>query len=95
MTDPSILFIDARNLLHLLRRHYIFDAMQTIRKSKTLQDVLKPYKIYSAKELARVCGMSRQQADELWAEKCGIGKRVAKRIAEATGCSAATLLLYK
>ena len=62
---------------------------------RTLKMILKPYGIRSANDLKRVTGMSRQQAAEIFEEKCGIGKRVAKRIAEATGCSAAELLLYK
>ena len=62
---------------------------------RTLKDILAPYGVRSANDLGRVTGMSRQQAAEIFEEKCGIGKRVAKRIAEATGCSAAELLLYR
>ena len=63
--------------------------------TRTLKMILAPYGIRSANDLKRATGMSRQQAAEIYEEKCGIGKRVAKRIAEATGCSAAELLLYK
>ena len=61
----------------------------------TLKDVLQPYGIATASELARKVGMSRQQASELWNEKAGIGKRVAKRIAAATGCPFHVLMLYR
>ena len=61
----------------------------------TLKDVLQPYGITTASELARKVGMSRQQASELWNEKAGIGKRVAKRITAATGCPFHVLMLYR
>ena len=61
----------------------------------TLKDVLQPYGITTAADLARKTKMSRQQAGELWNEKAGIGKRVAKRIAQATGCPFHILLIYR
>ena len=61
----------------------------------TLKDVLQPYGISTAADLARKTKMSRQQASELWNEKAGIGKRVAKRIADATGCPRHVLLFYR
>ena len=61
----------------------------------TLKDVLQPYGITTASDLARKVNMSRQQASELWNEKAGIGKRVAKRIAQATGCPFHILLIYR
>lgn len=61
----------------------------------TLKDVLSPYGIHTASELARKISMSRQQASEIWTGKVGIGKKVGKRIADATGCPFHLLLLYR
>lgn len=61
----------------------------------TLKDVLSPYGIHTASELARKISMSRQQASEIWTGKVGIGKKVGKRISDATGCPFHLLLLYR
>lgn len=61
----------------------------------TLHEILAPYGIQSASELARAVKMSRQQASELWNGRAGIWKHVGKRIADATGCPIHVLMFYR
>ena len=51
----------------------------------TLQEIVAPLGLRTYGDLARKAGLSRQRAHQIWYGRTGIGRRVAKRIAQAVG----------